>query len=159
MSFPPPRWRNGIASSSKLIAPLRWPVLRLRRQSAGLAVTGDVEDRIAAISVVHRLAEEAVQFLPRRERTVDERRPLRALAAQQKARHQPNAGNASRPRLDGKKALDKKLDEALEGSFPGSDPVSFVEAAPVKERDRSLPAVRVAEQQQPEKTEAARKSK
>jgi hypothetical protein len=81
------------------------------------------------------------------------------LAAQQKARHQSNAGQASRPRLDGKKALDKKLDEALEGTFPGSDPVSFVEAAPMTERDRSLPAVRVAEQQQPEKTEAARKSK
>ena len=81
------------------------------------------------------------------------------LAAQQKERRQSNAGDTSRPRLDGKKALDKKLDEALEGTFPGSDPVSFVEAAPVKERDRSLPAVKVAEQQQPEKTEAARKSK
>jgi hypothetical protein len=81
------------------------------------------------------------------------------LAAQLKERRRSTAGDASRPRLDGKKALDKKLDEALEGTFPGSDPVSFVEAAPVKERDRSLPAVRVAEQQQPEKTEAARKSK
>jgi hypothetical protein len=81
------------------------------------------------------------------------------LAAQQKERRRPKAHDASRPPLDGKKALDKKLDEALEGTFPGSDPVSFVEAAPVKERDRSLPAVRVAEQQQPEKTEAARKSK
>ena len=81
------------------------------------------------------------------------------LAAQQKARRKSNVGDSSRPRLDGKKALDKKLDEALEGTFPGSDPVSFVEAAPVKERDRSLPAVRVAEQQQPENTEAARKSK
>jgi hypothetical protein len=81
------------------------------------------------------------------------------LAAQQKERRRSNARDASRPRLDGKKALDKKLDEALEGTFPGSDPVSFVEAAPVKERDRSLPAVSVAEQQQPEKTEAARKSK
>jgi hypothetical protein len=81
------------------------------------------------------------------------------LAAQQKERRQSSAGDGSRLRLDGKKALDKKLDEALEGTFPGSDPVSFVEAAPVKERDRSLPAVRVAEQQQPEKTKAARKSK
>jgi hypothetical protein len=59
------------------------------------------------------------------------------LAAQQKERRRSNTGDASRPRLDGKKALDKKLDKALEG------------AAPVKERDRSLPAVRVAEQQQP----------
>jgi hypothetical protein len=81
------------------------------------------------------------------------------LAAQQKERRQSTAGDASRPRLDDRKALDKKLDEALEGTFPCSDPVSFVEAAPVEERDRSLPAVSVAEQQQPEKTEAARKSK
>jgi hypothetical protein len=81
------------------------------------------------------------------------------LAVQQKERRQSSAGDASRSRLDSRKALDKQLDEALEGTFPGSDPVSFVEAAPVKERDRSLPAVRVAEQQQPEKTEAARKSK
>jgi hypothetical protein len=81
------------------------------------------------------------------------------LAAQQKERRQSTAGDARRPRLDGKKALDKKLDEALEGTFPGSDPVSFVEAAPVKEGDRSLPAVKVAEQQQTDKAEAARKSK
>jgi hypothetical protein len=81
------------------------------------------------------------------------------LAAQRKERRRSSAGDGSRPHLDGKKTLDKKLDEALEGTFPGSDPVSFVEAAPVKECDRSLPAVRVAEQQQPEKTEAARKSK
>jgi len=81
------------------------------------------------------------------------------LAARQKQRRQSNAGDAGRPALHGKKALDKKLDEALEGTFPGSDPVSFVEAAPVKERDRSLPEIKVAEQQQPEKTEAARKSK
>ena len=47
------------------------------------------------------------------------------LAAQQKARHPSDAGDASRPRLDGRKALDKKLDEALEGTFPGSDPVSL----------------------------------
>jgi hypothetical protein len=40
------------------------------------------------------------------------------LAAQQKERRQSNAGGISRPRLDGKKALDKKLDEALEGTFP-----------------------------------------
>ena len=81
------------------------------------------------------------------------------LAAQHKERRQSNAGDAIRPRLDARKALDNKLDEALEGTFPGSDPVSFVEAAPVQEHDRSLPAVRVAEQQQPEKTEAARKAK
>jgi len=79
------------------------------------------------------------------------------MAAQQKERRQPSADRRAPP-LEGKKALDKKLDDALKGSFPGSDPVSFVEAAPVKEQDRSLPEVKVGEQQQPEKTEAAKKS-
>ena len=31
--------------------------------------------------------------------------------------------------------LEKKLDAALKDSFPGSDPVSFIEAAPVKPND------------------------
>lgn len=34
--------------------------------------------------------------------------------------------------------LEKKLDAALKDSFPGSDPVSFVEAAPVKKGDGDL---------------------
>ena len=40
-----------------------------------------------------------------------------------------------------KKALneaDAKLDKALKDSFPGSDPVSFLEAAPIKKHDRKL---------------------
>ena len=80
------------------------------------------------------------------------------LAVQQKDRRQSNASKPAPEHLDGKMALDKKLDEALKGSFPGSDPVSFVEAAPVNEQDRGLPAVKVAEQQQPEKTAAAKKA-
>lgn len=32
--------------------------------------------------------------------------------------------------------LEKKLDAALKDSFPGSDPVSFIEAAPVKPGDQ-----------------------
>jgi hypothetical protein len=36
---------------------------------------------------------------------------------------------------------DAKLDKALKDSFPGSDPVSFVEAAPLKEGDASLSTV------------------
>ena len=31
---------------------------------------------------------------------------------------------------------DAKLDKALKDSFPGSDPVSFVQAAPARKRDR-----------------------
>jgi hypothetical protein len=34
-----------------------------------------------------------------------------------------------------KRKLDEKLDEALRDTFPGSDPVSFTEPAPAKERD------------------------
>jgi hypothetical protein len=37
--------------------------------------------------------------------------------------------------------VDEKLDKALKDSFPGSDPVSFVEAAPVKPDDRKLSTV------------------
>ena len=37
--------------------------------------------------------------------------------------------------------VDGKLDKALKDSFPGSDPVSFVEAAPIKDADRDLPTV------------------
>ena len=37
--------------------------------------------------------------------------------------------------------IDAKLDKALKDSFPGSDPVSFVEAAPIKPHDRKLSTV------------------
>ena len=37
--------------------------------------------------------------------------------------------------------IDAKLDKALKDSFPGSDPVSFVEAAPIKPDDRKLSTV------------------
>ena len=38
-------------------------------------------------------------------------------------------------------SVDGKLDRALKDSFPGSDPVSFIEAAPIKDGDRALPTV------------------
>jgi len=37
--------------------------------------------------------------------------------------------------------VDAKLAKALKDSFPGSDPVSFVEAAPIKPADRKLSTV------------------
>jgi hypothetical protein len=37
--------------------------------------------------------------------------------------------------------VDAKLDKALKDSFPGSDPVSFLEAAPIKKDDRALSTV------------------
>jgi len=50
---------------------------------------------------------------------------------------------AKRPPAPQKKAesVDAKLDKALKDSFPGSDPVSFVEAAPIKKEDRKLSTV------------------
>jgi hypothetical protein len=79
------------------------------------------------IELKHRSAREAAA---RADATEKDKADLKLieqeyLAAQQKARRRSKADDARRPRLDGKKALDKKLDEALEGTFPGSDPVSF----------------------------------
>ena len=37
--------------------------------------------------------------------------------------------------------VDAKLDKALKDSFPGRDPVSFVQAAPINRRDRKLSTV------------------
>jgi hypothetical protein len=51
---------------------------------------------------------------------------------------------AKRPEPPAEKApttVDGKLDKALKDSFPGSDPVSFLEAAPIKDADRALPTV------------------
>ncbi len=81
------------------------------------------------------------------------------LATRRKVRHGAPAAAAGPKQTDPAKTLEKKLDEALEDTFPASDPVSFVEAAPVKEQDRTLPAVEMAERQQPGKTAAARKSR
>lgn len=38
--------------------------------------------------------------------------------------------------------MDRKLDGALKDSFPGSDPVSFIVATPVKQGDESLTEVK-----------------
>ena len=38
--------------------------------------------------------------------------------------------------------MDRKLDAALKDSFPGSDPVSFIVAAPVKQGDETLTEVK-----------------
>ena len=41
-------------------------------------------------------------------------------------------------------SVDAKLDKALEDSFPSSDPVSFVQAAPITRHDEALSTVCVA---------------
>ncbi|HEY4166781.1 MAG TPA: hypothetical protein VGM96_08390 [Reyranella sp.] len=62
---------------------------------------------------------------------------------------------AKRPAPKEKKAeseVDAKLDKALKDSFPGSDPVSFVEAAPVKPHDRKLSTVPDADEEPKDKS-------
>jgi hypothetical protein len=82
------------------------------------------------------------------------------LAARRKAyREAGSSGTGGQQPSGTKQKVDKKLDEALEASFPGSDPVSFAEPAPVTEKDRSLPEVKLADQQAPQKAAAARKTK
>ncbi len=71
--------------------------------------------------------------------------------ARQEARHEARHGDEPK-RTEPDKAskledrLEKKLDAALKDSFPGSDPVSFVEAAPVNKGDQELTAVKVNQQ-------------
>ena len=45
--------------------------------------------------------------------------------------------------------VDGKLDKALEDSFPGSDPVSFIQASPVKEGDLPLSTVKAKKASRP----------
>ena len=65
-------------------------------------------------------------------------------AEQQKAQRNSTAkpGGRDEPKNLEKK-MDQKLDDALKDSFPGSDPVSFVEASPVKKEDHDLTSVKV----------------
>ena len=48
----------------------------------------------------------------------------------------------AKPGESAEKLLDRKLDAALKESFPSSDPVSFVQAAPVKPHDEELTSVK-----------------
>lgn len=80
------------------------------------------------------------------------------LAARRKAYRGLGGDSDEKHPTDAKQKVDSKLDEALKQSFPGSDPVSFAEPAPVKETDRSLPEVKLADQQAPQKAAAAKKT-
>ncbi len=46
--------------------------------------------------------------------------------------------NRPEPAHEPATSVDAKLDKALKDSFPGSDPVSFLEAAPFKKSDHTL---------------------
>ena len=56
------------------------------------------------------------------------------------------------------KQVERKLDKALEDSFPGSDPVSFIGATPVNEGDRKLADVEANERQAAGKRDDGRRS-
>lgn len=63
---------------------------------------------------------------------------LEQRIAREESGNAPGKGNPSS--LTEK--MDRKLDAALKDSFPGSDPVSFIEATPVKPGDESLVSVK-----------------
>ena len=56
---------------------------------------------------------------------------------------------AGKARQTLKSTLEDKLDQALEDSFPASDPVSFIEPAPGNVGDKKTPVVKAAGQAKP----------
>jgi hypothetical protein len=64
-----------------------------------------------------------------------------ALAKKLQAKHPPKKAAGG--------SVDGKLDRALEDSFPSSDPVSFVQAAPGKKADESLSTVAPGNKREP----------
>ncbi len=64
------------------------------------------------------------------------------LLEQEEAAAKLRAKRPIPPKSPAPDTTDAKLDKALKDSFPGSDPVSFVEAAPLKEGDDNLETVR-----------------
>jgi hypothetical protein len=73
------------------------------------------------------------------------------VAARLRVDRQPGSDTDESHSADTKEQVDQKLDEALKASFPASDPVSFAEPAPVTDKDSSLPEVKLADQQAPQK--------
>jgi hypothetical protein len=63
------------------------------------------------------------------------------LLEQEVAAEKLKAKHPASPKKKAESEVDGKLDKALKDSFPGSDPVSFVEAAPIKPEDRKLSTV------------------
>ena len=56
---------------------------------------------------------------------------------------------AGKARQTLKSTLEDKLDQALEDSFPASDPVSFIEPAPGNVGDQKTPVVKATGQAKP----------
>jgi len=60
----------------------------------------------------------------------------RKLLEQEIAAEKLKANRPAPTKKKAESAVEEKLDKALNDSFPGSDPVSFIEAAPMKKHDR-----------------------
>ena len=115
----------------------------------GNAVQKQLEDK----ALKARNAREAAEApgASARDKADHKLRKQELIAEQQKARHQARQGDRPKETEPDKPSkledrLEKKLDAALKDSFPGSDPVSFVEAAPVKKGDRDLTVIKVNDQ-------------
>jgi len=85
-------------------------------------VRQELEDK--ALKVRNAREAAAAPDASEREKADLKLREQELLAERQRVKHQ---GAKARPAPD---TMDKKLDAALKDSFPGSDPVSFLEAAP-----------------------------
>lgn len=66
---------------------------------------------------------------------------LKLLEADAAGRKLRSADEDNGRTIDKESGVEGKLDKALKDSFPASDPVSFLEAAPIKQQDRALSTV------------------
>jgi len=94
----------------------------------------DLKAKIASASKVSGTSQREVSDLKMMEQEL--------LALEQRIGREKTAGTAGTKPTSLSEKMDKKLDAALKDSFPGSDPVSFIEATPVQPGDESLTAVK-----------------
>jgi hypothetical protein len=74
-------------------------------------------------------------------KSVDRKRADRKIHEQKKAGAELSARHAHSRKPPTPSKVDAQLDKALKDSFPSSDPVSFLEAAPLKQHDKGPSAV------------------
>jgi hypothetical protein len=126
-------------ATARSIGPLRRSIDTLKKELE------DIEQKLGS-------ARKAAEALDATERDKSDLKLIEqeCVAIRQKLRRAENdegSDKGQRQPADGKGKLDKKLDEALQDTFPTSDPVSVAQPAPVKEHDRKLPEVQFSEQQ------------
>ncbi len=94
----------------------------------------DLKAKVASASKVDATSQREVSDLKMMEQEL--------LALEQRIGREKTADTAGAKPASLTEKMDKKLDAALKDSFPGSDPVSFIEATPVQPGDESLTAVK-----------------